>query len=116
MEALRAAVRKIACSFGPGYFQEQVDNGGNAEAAAHIHLTAAVDMTDKACRLYDTAAEVGELANMAEYLGAESGLQALNAASAYRAPTDASRGSEPSLISRVRARWTQYVVAPIQIA
>ncbi len=49
-------------------------------AAAHIHVTAAVDMTDKACRLYDTGAEVGELANMAKYLGAESGLQALDAA------------------------------------
>ncbi len=49
-------------------------------AAAHIHLTSAVEMTDKACRLYDQGHEVGELANMAKYLGAESGLQAIDAA------------------------------------
>lgn len=49
-------------------------------AAAHIHLTSAVEMTDKACRLYDQGYEVGELANMAKYLGAESGLQAIDAA------------------------------------
>jgi alkylation response protein AidB-like acyl-CoA dehydrogenase len=49
-------------------------------ASAHVHMTAAVEMTDKACRLYDQGHEVGELANIAKYLGAESGLQALDAA------------------------------------
>jgi len=49
-------------------------------AAAHIHLTSAIEMTEKACRLYDEGHEVGELANMAKYLGAESGLQAIDAA------------------------------------
>jgi alkylation response protein AidB-like acyl-CoA dehydrogenase len=49
-------------------------------AAAHIHLTSAVEMTDKACRLYDDGHEVGELANLAKYLGAESGLRAIDAA------------------------------------
>jgi alkylation response protein AidB-like acyl-CoA dehydrogenase len=49
-------------------------------AAAHIHLTSAIDMTEKACRLYDEGHEVGELANMAKYLGAEAGLQAIDAA------------------------------------
>jgi alkylation response protein AidB-like acyl-CoA dehydrogenase len=42
-------------------------------------------MTDLACRRYDAGTEVGELANVAKYLGAESGLQAIDAAiSAYR--------------------------------
>lgn len=49
-------------------------------AAAHIHLASAVEMTDRACRLYDAGNEVGELANIAKYLGAESGLQAIDAA------------------------------------
>jgi alkylation response protein AidB-like acyl-CoA dehydrogenase len=49
-------------------------------AAAHIHLTSAIEMTDKACRLYDKGHDVGELANMAKYLGAEAGLQAIDAA------------------------------------
>jgi len=49
-------------------------------AAAHIHLTSAIEMTEKACRLYDEGHEVGELANMAKYLGAEAGLQAIDAA------------------------------------
>jgi alkylation response protein AidB-like acyl-CoA dehydrogenase len=49
-------------------------------AAAHIHLEAAQLVTDRACRLYDAGAEVGELANMAKYLGAAAGLQALDAA------------------------------------
>lgn len=49
-------------------------------AAAHIHLQAAIEMTDKACALYDSGAEVGEYANIAKYLGAESGLHALDAA------------------------------------
>ena len=49
-------------------------------AAAHIHLQAAIEMTDRACRLYDTGAEVGELANMSKYLGAAAGLEALDAA------------------------------------
>jgi alkylation response protein AidB-like acyl-CoA dehydrogenase len=49
-------------------------------AAAHIHLQAALEMTDKACRLYDSGAEVGELANIAKYLGAAAGLEALDAA------------------------------------
>lgn len=48
-------------------------------AAAHIRLAAAVEMTDKACRLHDSGAEVGELANFAKYLGAEAGLEALDA-------------------------------------
>ena len=49
-------------------------------AAAHIHLQAAQLMTDRACELYDAGAEVGELANMAKYLGAGAGLEALDAA------------------------------------
>jgi alkylation response protein AidB-like acyl-CoA dehydrogenase len=49
-------------------------------AAAHIHLQAAIHMTDVACRTYDAGAEVGELANMAKYLGAAAGLAALDAA------------------------------------
>lgn len=49
-------------------------------AAAHIHLQAAELVTDRACALYDTGAEVGELANMAKYLGASAGLEALDAA------------------------------------
>ena len=49
-------------------------------AAAHIHLRAAELVTDRACALYDTGAEVGELANMAKYLGASAGLEALDAA------------------------------------
>jgi len=49
-------------------------------AAAHIHLQAAQLVTDRACELYDTGAEVGELANMAKYLGASAGLEAVDAA------------------------------------
>jgi alkylation response protein AidB-like acyl-CoA dehydrogenase len=49
-------------------------------ATAHIHMQAALLMTDRACRLYDTGAEVGELANMAKFLGAAAGLEALDAA------------------------------------
>jgi alkylation response protein AidB-like acyl-CoA dehydrogenase len=49
-------------------------------AAAHIHLQAAELVTDRACALYDTGADVGELANMAKYLGASAGLEALDAA------------------------------------
>jgi alkylation response protein AidB-like acyl-CoA dehydrogenase len=49
-------------------------------AAAHIHLQAAQLMTDRACELYDTGCEVGELANMAKYLGAGAGLEALDTA------------------------------------
>jgi alkylation response protein AidB-like acyl-CoA dehydrogenase len=49
-------------------------------AAAHIHLQAAELVTDRACTLYDSGAEVGELANMAKYLGAAAGLEALDAA------------------------------------
>lgn len=49
-------------------------------AAAHIHLQSAVHETERACWLYDTGAEVGELANIAKYLGASSGLEALDAA------------------------------------
>jgi len=49
-------------------------------AAAHIHLQAAQLATDRACELYDCGAEVGELADMAKYLGAEAGLEALDAA------------------------------------
>jgi alkylation response protein AidB-like acyl-CoA dehydrogenase len=49
-------------------------------AAAHIHLHAAQLVTERACQLYDSGAEVGELANMAKYLGAAAGLEALDAA------------------------------------
>jgi alkylation response protein AidB-like acyl-CoA dehydrogenase len=49
-------------------------------AAAHIHMHAALCMTERACRLYDTGVEVGELANMAKFLGAAAGLEALDAA------------------------------------
>ncbi|MCV7102867.1 acyl-CoA dehydrogenase family protein [Mycobacterium palustre] len=49
-------------------------------AAAHIHLQAAELVTDRACALYDSGAEVGELANTAKYLGAAAGLEALDAA------------------------------------
>ncbi len=49
-------------------------------AASHIHLQAAQLVTDRACELYDCGAEVGELANMAKYLGAAAGLEALDAA------------------------------------
>jgi alkylation response protein AidB-like acyl-CoA dehydrogenase len=49
-------------------------------AAAHIHMQAAKCMTDRACELYDTGVEVGELANMAKFLGASAGLEALDAA------------------------------------
>jgi alkylation response protein AidB-like acyl-CoA dehydrogenase len=49
-------------------------------ASAHIHVQAAVLMTDRACRLYDAGLEVGEFANMAKFLGASAGLEALDAA------------------------------------
>lgn len=49
-------------------------------ATAHIHIEAALLMTDRACRLYDTGLEVGELANMAKFLGSKAGLEALEAA------------------------------------
>jgi alkylation response protein AidB-like acyl-CoA dehydrogenase len=49
-------------------------------ASAHIHIQSAVLMTDRACRLYDAGLEVGELANMAKFLGAAAGLAALDAA------------------------------------
>ncbi|HWJ09456.1 MAG TPA: acyl-CoA dehydrogenase family protein [Nocardioides sp.] len=49
-------------------------------AAAHIRLAAAVEMTDKACRLYDAGSDLGDLANYAKFLGAEAGLEALDAA------------------------------------
>ena len=49
-------------------------------AAAHIAIQAALLMCDRACRLYDSGMEVGELANMAKYLGSRAGLQALEAA------------------------------------
>lgn len=49
-------------------------------AAAHIQLSAAQLVTDRACALYDSNAEAGELANMAKYLGASAGLEALDAA------------------------------------
>jgi alkylation response protein AidB-like acyl-CoA dehydrogenase len=49
-------------------------------AAAHIHLQAAQLVTERACELYDTGADVGELANMAKYLGAAAGLEALDSA------------------------------------
>src|SRR5262249_31693212 len=44
-------------------------------AAAHIHLQAAQLVTERACQQYDSSAEVGELANMAKYLGAGAGLE-----------------------------------------
>jgi alkylation response protein AidB-like acyl-CoA dehydrogenase len=43
-------------------------------------MHAALCMTERACRLYDTGVEVGELANMAKFLGAAAGLEALDAA------------------------------------
>jgi len=49
-------------------------------AAAHIHMRAAMMVTDEACRLYDSGEQVGELANMCKYLGASAGLEALDAA------------------------------------
>jgi alkylation response protein AidB-like acyl-CoA dehydrogenase len=49
-------------------------------AAAHIHMQAALLMTERACRLYDAGGEAGELANMAKYLGAAAGLEAVDAA------------------------------------
>ena len=49
-------------------------------ATAHIHLQAALLVTDRACRLYDSGAEAGEMANMAKFLGAAAGLEALDAA------------------------------------
>lgn len=49
-------------------------------AAAHIHLKAAHLVAERACELYDSNEEVGELANMAKYLGAAAGLEALDAA------------------------------------
>ena len=49
-------------------------------AAAHIHIQAALLATERACRLYDTGLEVGELANVAKFLGASAGLEALDAA------------------------------------
>jgi alkylation response protein AidB-like acyl-CoA dehydrogenase len=49
-------------------------------AAAHIHLQAAQLLTERACELHDAGGEVGELANMAKYLGAAAGLEALDTA------------------------------------
>jgi alkylation response protein AidB-like acyl-CoA dehydrogenase len=49
-------------------------------AAAHIHMQAAQLVTDRACALYDSGLEFGELANMAKFLGASAGLEALDAA------------------------------------
>jgi alkylation response protein AidB-like acyl-CoA dehydrogenase len=49
-------------------------------AQAHIHMQAAILMTDRACRLYDAGEEVGELANLAKFLGTKAGLEALEAA------------------------------------
>jgi alkylation response protein AidB-like acyl-CoA dehydrogenase len=49
-------------------------------AAAHIHMQAALLVTERASALYDAGAEVGELANMAKFLGAAAGLEALDAA------------------------------------
>ncbi len=48
-------------------------------AAAHMHLQAAELVTARACALYDSGLEVGELANTAKYLGAGAGLEALDA-------------------------------------
>jgi alkylation response protein AidB-like acyl-CoA dehydrogenase len=49
-------------------------------AAAHIHLQAALLMTEQACRLYDARSADGEAANLCKYLGAAAGLEALEAA------------------------------------
>lgn len=49
-------------------------------ASAHIHLQAAQLVANRACEIYDRGAEVSELANMAKYLGAAAGLEALDAA------------------------------------
>jgi alkylation response protein AidB-like acyl-CoA dehydrogenase len=52
-------------------------------ARAHVHMRAALLMTQEACRRYDAGEdgpEVGELANMAKLLGSQAGLEALDAA------------------------------------
>lgn len=49
-------------------------------AAAHIDIEAARAVTERACAGYDAGGDVGELANMAKYLGAAAGLRALDAA------------------------------------
>jgi len=49
-------------------------------ARAHVHMQAAILMTEKACRLYDDGSADGEAANMAKYLGAAAGLEALDTA------------------------------------
>lgn len=49
-------------------------------AAAHMRIEAARAITERACTGYDAGQEVGELANMAKYLGAAAGLEALDAA------------------------------------
>jgi alkylation response protein AidB-like acyl-CoA dehydrogenase len=52
-------------------------------ALAHVHMQAALLMTEEACRRHDAGdegPEVGELANMAKLLGSQAGLEALDAA------------------------------------
>jgi alkylation response protein AidB-like acyl-CoA dehydrogenase len=49
-------------------------------ALAHIHMQAALLMCEKACVAYDAGREDGEAANMAKFLGAAAGLEALDAA------------------------------------
>jgi alkylation response protein AidB-like acyl-CoA dehydrogenase len=49
-------------------------------ALAHIHLQAALAVTAQACREFDSGSIAGESANIAKYLGAAAGLEALDAA------------------------------------
>jgi alkylation response protein AidB-like acyl-CoA dehydrogenase len=49
-------------------------------ALAHIHLHAALAVTAQACREFDSGSSAGESANIAKYLGAAAGLEALDAA------------------------------------
>lgn len=105
--ALREAVSGIARSFGPAYYQDEVDRGGGALdgavsyvkerrvwdvpigahqaiarplALAHIHLRAALTVTDRACRSFDGGASAGELCQRGEVSRRRRRLEALDAA------------------------------------
>jgi len=56
-------------------------------AAAHMHLQAAELVTARACALYDTGQEVGELANTAKYLDAAAVWRPLMPRSGFTAAT-----------------------------
>jgi alkylation response protein AidB-like acyl-CoA dehydrogenase len=82
-------IGRYALAKAVGYANERVVWGkpiGSHQAVAHpladakIEMEAAILMTQKACRLYDCGLDAGEESNMAKYLGARSGLQALDAA------------------------------------